>query len=147
MNPPKEKKSFRLSPDAARFVKEAKMTTDAPAEHAGRRALDPVPDEVGQAAGRRSVDTHVAAPAVHDSAQQHSTAQCSTTEPEPAKLPWEDLSRGNPAINFRASPELYAMMVWCKENVPGGTSFLEILREGANLHCQQLIAKHYKPEE
>lgn len=83
--------------------------------------------------GNAKVSTDTA----QDNAVQHST--------EPPK-PWEDLSAGAKGINFTPSPELYAMMVWCKNNAPGGISFLEILRQGADMKCRELIAKHYKPD-
>ena len=70
-----------------------------------------------------------------DSSVQHNT------------VPWQDISAGTRGINFKPTPELYAMMTWCKNNVPGGISFLEILRLGAEAHCRTLIEKHYKPEE
>lgn len=74
---------------------------------------------------------------------QHDTVQHST-EPE---HPWQDLSAGRKSINFTFTPELYAMATWCKNNVPGGISYLEILRQGCEVVCRELIEKHYKPED
>jgi hypothetical protein len=83
-------------------------------------------------------DASTQASTTQDNAVQHST--------EPS-FPWDDLSAGNPGINFKPTPELYAMMAWCKANAPGGISFLEILRQGAEMKCRELIAKHYRPED
>lgn len=74
---------------------------------------------------------------------QHDTVQHST---EPLH-PWQDLSAGRKSINFAFTPELYAMATWCKNNVPGGISYLEILRQGCEVVCREMIKKHYKPEE
>jgi hypothetical protein len=71
----------------------------------------------------------------------HSIAQHST---EPLH-PWQDLSAGKKSINFTFTPELYAMATWCKNSVPGGISYLEILRRGCDVVCRDLIEKHYKP--
>jgi hypothetical protein len=60
-----------------------------------------------------------------------------------AKKPWEELSRGSKGINFQPDPELYAKMIWCKENVPM-MSLLKVARDGANAECDRLIALYYK---
>lgn len=76
---------------------------------------------------------------------QHDTAQHSTNQ-QPA-LPWEDLSAGGKTINFKFSPEQYARAMWCKQNVPGGASLLELLRMGLDMVCNDLIQKHYKQDD
>jgi hypothetical protein len=148
MSKDKKRRGFSLPPSAAAFVDEAKVRTP---EHAGRRAVDPVPVDIAdEHAGRRSVDPNVVLPgAGHDSALQDPTIQDGTVQhsTEPPPKPWEDLSAGAKGINFTPSPELYAMMMWCKANAPGGISFLEILRQGAEIKCRELIAKYYKPPE
>lgn len=58
--------------------------------------------------------------------------------------PWEDLSRGSKSMNFQPDPELYAKMMWCKENVPM-MSLLKLLRQGAIAECDRLIALYHKP--
>lgn len=73
--------------------------------------------------------------------EQHNAVQHSTEQ-----LPWEDLSAGSKTINFKFTPELYAMASWCKANVPGGVSYLEILRRGCEQVCRELIERH-KPRE
>lgn len=60
--------------------------------------------------------------------------------------PWE-LASGDPtAINFRPDMPLHAKMEWVCENVPR-MSRLRILREGATILCDQLIAKHYRSQD
>lgn len=62
------------------------------------------------------------------------------------KKPWE-LASGDPtAINFRPDMSLHAKMEWVCENVPK-MSRLRILREGATLLCNQLIAKHCQSQD
>lgn len=62
------------------------------------------------------------------------------------KKPWEVASGDPTAINFRPDMSLHAKMEWVCENVPK-MSRLRILREGAALLCDQLIAKHYRHRE
>jgi len=62
------------------------------------------------------------------------------------KKPWGIASGDPTAVNFRPDIELHAKMEWVCENVPK-MSRLRILREGADLRCEQLIAKHYRHEE
>jgi len=77
-------------------------------------------------------------------------AEPEKTPPAPAKAvpaakkPWEDLSRGAKGSNFQPDPELYAKMIWCKENVPM-MSILKLLRDGAEAECNRLISLHYRP--
>lgn len=58
--------------------------------------------------------------------------------------PWEDLRRGSKSMNFQPDPELYAKMMWCKENVPM-MSLLKLLRQGAIAECDRLIALYHTP--
>jgi hypothetical protein len=68
-------------------------------------------------------------------------------EPAPTKKPWEALVGTPKGLNFQPSPELHGKMEWVSKNVPGGMSRLAILREGAMMLCNQLIAKHYRVEK
>gem|GEM_PF-7029681 len=47
-------------------------------------------------------------------------------------------------LNFQPDASLHAKMEWVCDNVPK-MSKLRILREGAELLCNQLIEKHYRP--
>lgn len=58
--------------------------------------------------------------------------------------PWEELSRGSKSMNFQPDAELYAKMMWCKENVPM-MSLLKLLRQGAIAECDRLIALYHTP--
>jgi len=62
----------------------------------------------------------------------------------PKMKPWENLTGTPKSLNFQPSPELHAKMQWVCDNVPGGKSRLAILREGAMMLCDAMIAKHYK---
>lgn len=79
-------------------------------------------------------------------------SMAAATPPEAAgaalegKAPWEQASGDPTAINFRPDMPLHAKMEWVCENVPR-MSRLRILREGAALLCDQLIAKHYRHHE
>jgi len=57
--------------------------------------------------------------------------------------PWEDLSEKPTGMNFQPDAALHAKMNWICNNVPR-MSRLRILREAADMFCDQLIAKHYK---
>ena len=59
------------------------------------------------------------------------------------RRPWEDLSRGAKGLNLPMSPELYAKMVWCTDNIPK-MSLQKLARMGAEKMADELIAKHYK---
>lgn len=81
-----------------------------------------------------------------------SPVEAPKTPPEPAMQaaepilrpkPWEDLSQEPKGLNFQPGRKLHAKMEWVSKNVPGGMSRLAILREGAELLCNQLIDKHY----
>lgn len=78
-----------------------------------------------------------------------SPSTAAETSPETAgaaaevRAPWEQASGDPTAINFRPDMSLHAKMEWVCENVPK-MSRLRILREGAALLCDQLIAKHYR---
>ena len=71
------------------------------------------------------------------------------TSPETAgaavdrKAPWQQASGDPTSVNFRPDMPLHAKMEWVCENVPK-MSRLRILREGAELLCNQLIEKHYR---
>lgn len=58
--------------------------------------------------------------------------------------PWEVASSAPTGATFRPAPSLHAKMEWVSANVPGGMSRQRILREGAELLCDRLIALHYK---
>ena len=60
--------------------------------------------------------------------------------------PWENPTDSPKGLNFQPEAELHAKMNWVCENVPR-MSRLRILREGAMLLCDQLIAKHYRVDE
>lgn len=78
-----------------------------------------------------------------------SSSPVAKTSPETAgaaaegRPPWEQASGDPTAVNFRPDMPLHAKMEWVCENVPK-MSRLRILREGATLLCNQLIAKHYQ---
>jgi len=71
------------------------------------------------------------------------------TQPMPAsqvseaKKPWEVAATEPTASNFKPDMSLHAKMEWACNNVPR-MSRLRILREGAELLCNQLIEKHYR---
>lgn len=60
--------------------------------------------------------------------------------------PWENPTDTPKGLNFQPEAELHAKMNWVCENVPK-MSRLRILREGAMLLCDQLIAKHYRVDQ
>jgi hypothetical protein len=64
-------------------------------------------------------------------------------EAKPKAKPWEDLTDQPKGLNFQPAADLHAKMNWVCDNVPK-MSRLRILREGAELLCNQLIAKYYK---
>ena len=57
--------------------------------------------------------------------------------------PWEVASTEPTGSNFKPELALHAKMEWVCDNVPK-MSKLRILREGAELLCNQLIERHYK---
>lgn len=61
--------------------------------------------------------------------------------------PWDGAEGSPKGVNFQPSAELHAKMEWVSKNVPGGMSRLAILREGAMMLCDALIAKHYREDE
>lgn len=63
-----------------------------------------------------------------------------------AENPWGAASGTPTAINFRPDMSLHAKMEWVCDNVPK-MSRLRILREGATLLCDHLIAKHYRSQD
>jgi hypothetical protein len=68
------------------------------------------------------------------------------TQAAEGKRPWEVASCDPTAVNFRPELSLHAKMEWVCNNVPK-MSRLRILREGAELLCDQLIATHYREME
>lgn len=81
-------------------------------------------------------------------------AEVDKTPPAPAPQaaaakakPWETIIGTPKGLNFQPPPELHAKMEWVSKNVPGGMSRLAILREGAMMLCDAMIAKHYREEE
>lgn len=91
-----------------------------------------------------SAPTPSAAAPVETQAEPVQTPSAAAEAVPVAKKPWEDLSRGSKGMNFQPDPELYAKMMWCKENVPM-MALLRILRDGANRECDRLIELYYKP--
>ena len=79
-------------------------------------------------------------------------AEAEKTPPAPAheavsaENPWGAASGTPTAINFRPDMSLHAKMEWVCDNVPK-MSRLRILREGATLLCDHLIAKHYRSQD
>jgi hypothetical protein len=67
------------------------------------------------------------------------------TEAKPKPKPWEDLSAGAKGLNLPMSPELYAKMLWCTNNIPK-MSLQKLARMGAEKMADELIAKYYKGE-
>ena len=57
--------------------------------------------------------------------------------------PWEDLSHGAKGLNLPMSPELYAKMLWCTNNVPK-MSLQKLARLGAEKLADELIEKYYR---
>jgi hypothetical protein len=68
--------------------------------------------------------------------------QAPATKPKP----WENPTDSPKGLNFHPEAELHAKMNWVCDNVPK-MSRLRILREGAMMYCDQLIAMHYREEE
>jgi hypothetical protein len=62
---------------------------------------------------------------------------------EAKRKPWENPTEPPKGLNFQPDEELHAKMNWVCDNVPK-MSRLRILREGALMLCDALIAKHYK---
>ena len=62
------------------------------------------------------------------------------------RKPWENPTDTPKGLNFQPPADLHAKMNWICDNVPK-MSRLRILREGAELLCDQLIAKHYREEK
>lgn len=79
-----------------------------------------------------------------ESAGPEETPHAPATAAAESKKPWEVASSDPTAVNFKPEPSLHAKMEWVSKNVPGGMSRLKILREGATLLCDQLIAKYYR---
>jgi len=78
-------------------------------------------------------------------AEQAAHVHRRTDDPAPSadagKKPWEVCDTEPTASNFRPDLPLHAKMEWVCNNVPK-MSRLRILREGAELLCNQLIDKH-----
>lgn len=64
----------------------------------------------------------------------------------PQPKPWDNPTEKPKGLNFQPTEVLHAKMEWVCHNVPK-MSRLRIAREGAELLCDQLIAKHYKDEK
>jgi hypothetical protein len=69
-----------------------------------------------------------------------------TQADEPKAKPWENSTDAPRGLNFQPDATLHAKMNWVCENVPK-MSRLRILREGAELLCNQLIAENYREDE
>lgn len=79
------------------------------------------------------------------------TAQPPAAEPETppapvvAKKPWEENTSNSTKILFHPEASLHAKMDWICNNVPK-MSRLRLTREGTEMLCDMLIAKHFKEE-
>lgn len=60
--------------------------------------------------------------------------------------PWENSTETPKGLNFQPDAALHAKMNWVCENLPK-MSRLRILREGAELLCNQLIEENYRDSE
>jgi outer membrane biosynthesis protein TonB len=143
-----KKRGFAVPPGMAGVVAGAKVTT----------AGDPpvVPPQGGEtpATGETPMSPPPDAPPAPPAAPPaESPPEAPKTAPEPAPQapavkakPWESASETPKGLNFQPDAALHAKMNWVCNNVPGGMSRLRILREGALMLCDALIAKHYKEE-
>ena len=80
---------------------------------------------------------------VKPTAEPEKTPHASATQAAEVKRPWEVCNTEPTASNFRPDLSLHAKMEWVCNNVPK-MSRLRILREGAELLCNQLIEKQVK---
>jgi hypothetical protein len=94
--------------------------------------------------------------AVQASESAQPPAEVEKTPPAPAPQvaeaiarpkPWDNPTEKPKGLSFIPPAELHAKMEWVSKNVPGGMSRLAILREGAEMLCDHLIAKHYRDEK
>jgi len=95
-----------------------------------------------------ALEVAVATPTI-ESAQP--AAELERTAPAPSAQaeeinpkPWVNPTVKPTGLNFQPDASLHAKMEWVCDNVPK-MSKLRILREGAELLCNQLIEKHYRP--
>ena len=77
------------------------------------------------------------------SLEQEKTSFAPAQQAVEATKPWELFTSAPTAILFKPDTSLHAKMAWICDNVPK-MSRLRILREGAELLCNQLIEKHYR---
>ncbi len=75
-------------------------------------------------------------------AESQRTPRAHAMQAAEALKPWDNPTVKPTGLNFQPSAELHAKMEWVCENVPK-MSRLRILRDGAALLCDQLIAKHF----
>lgn len=76
-------------------------------------------------------------------------AKVEQTLPAPAPQavePWEQYMEEPKGLNFKPDMVLHAKMTWVCNHIPR-MSRLRILRDGATMLCDQLIAAHYREEE
>lgn len=76
-------------------------------------------------------------------AEQDQAPPVLATNPGELKKPWENPTGTPRGLNFQPDLSLHAKMEWVCDTVPK-MSKLRILREGAELLCNQLIEKYYK---
>jgi hypothetical protein len=157
MNKPKPR-GFALSPTAAALVGDAKVGTagDDP-------VVPPKGGETSATPPAATPETPPAPPAVTPAETPAEPAKPAPTPAEPAahvhkratdpapdapapkRKPWENPTDTPKGLNFQPPADLHAKMNWVCDNVPK-MSRLRILREGAMMLCDALIAKHYKEE-
>lgn len=146
MNQPK--RGFAIPPGMAELVGGAKVTTKEgeantstpPAEQKPPEAEKP-PEEVKPPAEPEKTPPAPAEPAAH----VHRRADDPAPEAPVVKKPWEVSTTEPTASNFKPELGLHAKMEWVCNNVPR-MSRLRILREGAEMLCDALIAKYHKEE-
>lgn len=88
-------------------------------------------------------DTTVSEPAQAPVGPEKTPPALAPQTAEVKRKPWENPTDPPKGLNFQPDASLHAKMNWVCENVPQ-MSRLRILREGAMMFCNALIAKHYK---
>lgn len=149
----KPKRGFALSPAAAALVGESKVVTagDLPVvpPQGGETPVTPQPSATPPAepAAPEAPPAPPAAapaqPAAEPVKAAPAPAPAVETPPAPAKKPWEVCDTAPTGLNFKPEADLHAKMEWVCDNVPK-MNRSRILRDGAMLLCDQLIAKYGK---